>query len=138
MALDTDSPVAREYMSPLTVSVGRGQTLAFAAARMEEHKIRHLPVLDGGQLLGVLSDRDINWLAAMPTIDPETMTVNEAMTDLPYTVDPDTPLESVVREMERHKYGAAIVVEGNHPVGIFTTVDAMRLCGDLLERLKSR
>ena len=95
MALDPAVLTIRKYMSPLTVSVGRGQSLSFAAERMREHKIRHLPVLDGGKLLGILSERDINWLASVPSVDPTDMPVSEAMSDLPYTVGPDESIESV-------------------------------------------
>ncbi len=121
-----------QHMSPLTVSIGRDQTLAAAASRMREHKIRHLPVLDGGRLLGILSERDISWLTTVG-VSPDRIVVTEAMSDLPYAVEPSTGLAEVVREMERNKYGAALVVEGDRPVGIFTTVDALRVCGQLLE-----
>lgn len=43
-----------------------------------------------------------------------------------YVVGPDTPLEQVASAMADHKYGCAVVTEGNHVVGIFTTVDALR------------
>jgi acetoin utilization protein AcuB len=43
-----------------------------------------------------------------------------------YTVQPETPLLDVAAAMADHKYGCAVVTEGHHVVGIFTTVDALR------------
>ena len=126
------TPTIREYMSPLTFSIGKEQTLSLAAERMREHKIRHLPVLEGGHLLGILSERDISWLSSLG-VDPETIPVTEAMSDLPYAVEPSTAVRDVVSKMHERKFGATLVIERGHPVGIFTTVDALRLCADLLD-----
>lgn len=122
-----------QIMSPLTHSIGEAQPMAEAARRMHTHEIRHLPVLRGGQLLGIVSDRDLAMVESLPEVDPERVSVGEAMTSEPYTVPPTAPLGSVLREMAEHKYGTAVVVDGGQPVGIVTTTDALRLCVDLLE-----
>jgi acetoin utilization protein AcuB len=49
-----------------------------------------------------------------------------------YTIGADAPLLTVVVEMADHKYGSAVVMEGNSVVGVFTTIDALRAFAALL------
>lgn len=106
--------------------------MSMAHKMMREHQIRHLPVLTGGKLMGVLSDRDLNLVETLRDVDVEKVLVEDAMTSDPYTVSPDTPLDSVVGTMAEHKYGCAVVMQNNKLVGIFTTVDACRAFAELL------
>ncbi len=119
------------YMSPLTISIGVDQCLKTAATKMTEHAVRHLPVLDGGRLVGVLSERDVHWLASLGT-DTSEVAVSEAMSDIPYVVPANTSARAVVQKMHADKLGSALVERDGRPVGIFTTTDALRLCSDLL------
>lgn len=127
------SKTISEIMSPLTHSIGDEQPLVEAEHRMHQFQIRHLPVLRGGRLVGIVSDRDLAMVESLPNVDPNTVTVREAMTSEPYAVPPGASLKAVLREMADHKYGTAVVVEGERPVGIVTTTDALRLCVDLLD-----
>jgi acetoin utilization protein AcuB len=128
-------PSIQKYMTTTPHSIGSEQTIAKASQLMSEYRVRHLPVLHGGQLLGILSDRDIKLIESFRDIDPTKLTVSEAMTEQPYTVAPDAPLDEVVRTMAAKKYGSAVVVQNHKVVGIFTTVDA---CEALAELLKTR
>jgi acetoin utilization protein AcuB len=127
--MDKSAPIS-EYMTPMPHTVGSEQTITFAQQLMQKHGIRHLPVLHGGELHGVVSDRDLGIVASLNEVDPNGTTVEEAMTQETYTVSKDTPLFDVLQEMLDHKYGSAIVVEGMRIVGIFTTYDALRLLVD--------
>lgn len=122
-----------EIMSPQVHSIGDEQPLAEAEHRMHTYQIRHLPVLRGGHLVGIVSDRDLAMVESLPGVDPKEVTVREAMTAEPYAVPPGASLKAVLREMAEHKYGTVVVVEGDRPVGIVTTTDALRLCVDLLD-----
>jgi acetoin utilization protein AcuB len=126
-------PQIQKYMTTTPHSVGGDQTLATASKLMREHRIRHLPVLSGGKLRGVLTDRDLKLVATLRDVDPATLTVDEAMVEEPYTVAPDTPLDEVTRTMANDRIGCAIVTQNNKVVGIFTTVDACRALSELLE-----
>jgi CBS domain-containing protein len=114
-------------------TIGRDQTLESASLQMREHRVRHLPVLEGGKLLGVLSQRDVLLIESLPDVDPAVVTVEEAMSAQPYAVEPDAELGAVLRMMAEHKYGAAVVMEHGKVAGIFTTIDALTLLADLID-----
>jgi acetoin utilization protein AcuB len=120
-------------MTVCPVTIGTDQTLAVAHRKMRDNGIRHLPVLDGGELVGVVSIRDLHFLETLASVDPEQVFVEEAMTPDPYTVSPEAPLGDVAREMADHKYGCAIVVREGKVMGVFTTVDALRVLSRMLE-----
>lgn len=124
--MDKTAPIA-EYMTPLPHTVGSEQTITFAQKLMQKYDIRHLPVLHGGELYGIVSDRDLGMVAGLNEVNPDVTTVEEAMTQEAYTVSKDTSLFGVLQEMLEHKYGSAIVVEGVKIVGIFTTHDSLKL-----------
>jgi acetoin utilization protein AcuB len=125
-------PTVQKYMTTTPHSVGGEETVATASQLLKQHGIRHLPVLEGDRLLGVLTDRDIKFVEGFRDVDPTTLTVAEAMVEEPYAVSPDTPLDEVTNTMAERKYGCAIVVQHRRVVGIFTTVDACRALSELL------
>ena len=121
------------YMTELVHTIGSDQPLEQAHQLMRKFQIRHLPVLTGGDLVGLLSIRDLYWLETLEGVDPDKVVVEEAMTGTPYTVGPEAPLLEVARTMAAHKYGAAIVTAKGAVVGIFTTTDALRALADSLD-----
>ena len=125
-------PTIQKYMTAAPHSIGSEQTVARAAAVMSDLHIRHLPVLHGGKLLGILTDRDIKLIATFRDVDPTKISVEEAMTEGPYQVPPDAPLDEVAETMAAHKFGSAVVMQNQKVVGIFTTVDACRALAELL------
>lgn len=130
-------PTIQKFMTTAPHSVGNDQSIATASAMMTTHGIRHLPVLHGGKLRGILTDRDIKVLAAFESFDSAKLKVEEVMTETPYTVGPDCALDEVVSVMAEKKYGSAVIEQNNRVVGIFTTVDACRALKELLHsRLK--
>jgi len=116
----------RQFMTPAPHSIGRDQPLSVAQDRMRSYGVRHLPVLDGGKLTGILSQRDALLVETLRDVDPAKVPVEDAMSTDVYVVAPETPLEVVAGAMAEHKYGCAVVMDGKHVVGIFTTVDALR------------
>src|SRR5262245_11367376 len=112
-------PIER-YMTPRPVTIGYDQPLSAAHKLMRQHKVRHLPVLKGGHLVGVLSQRDLCIMETVRDTDPTTIPVEDAMTTDPLVVAPEAPLEDVVQTMAQDKYGSALIMEGNRLRGIFT------------------
>lgn len=128
-----DKPLfVRNWMVPTPHSVGRDQPLAVAHGLMKEYELRHLPVLEHGKLVGLVSERDLYYLETVAGIDPETERVEEGMNQDVYCVAPETPLRDVVVEMATRKYGCAVVIQSGKVTGIFTTTDALRLLADCL------
>ncbi len=125
-------PAVRKYMTTTPHTIGAEQAMSQAHKMMRSSRIRHLPVLHAGKLVGIVSDGDLHLIETLKDVDPEQVTVEDAMTQAPYTVGPDTPLDDVVKTMAEHKYGSAVVVDNDKVVGIFTTVDACRAFAELL------
>jgi acetoin utilization protein AcuB len=126
------TPIIRKYMTSNPVTIGQEQTLDVAHRVMREHRVRHLPVLQGGKLVGVLSQRDLHLIETLNDVDPATTTVEDAMTMDVYVTAPSTPLAEVVSVMADHKYGSAVVVDRGKIVGMFTTIDALDALAHLL------
>lgn len=122
------------FMTANPVAIASDRTLAEAHRLMREKQIRHLPVVDDGRLVGLVSQRDLYLLETLQGVDPDEERVEEAMTAEPFTVAPDTPLEEVATAMAEHKYGSAVVLDRGAVVGLFTTVDALRALASLLRR----
>lgn len=115
----------KEVMSPAALTIGSTLPLKKAQSLMQEHDLRHLPVLEHGKVVGVLSDRDIRFAATVDKLDA--LTVEEAMTDTPYVVGQTDALPAVCAHMAEHKFGCAIIQEGEGTVvGIFTITDALK------------
>jgi len=125
-------PQIAKYMTTTPHTVGVDQPLTVAHRLMREHRFRHLPVLQGGRLVGLVSERDLALIETLKDVDPAAVTVEDAMTPAPYTVAPTAPLDEVVATMAEHRYGSAVVVDHGHVVGVFTTVDALAAFADLL------
>ena len=130
--MDPNTPI-ETLMTVLPYTVGSQQTVDYARSLMAQHGIRHLPVLHGGQLDGIVSERDLALATSLDGVDPSKSTVEEAMTSNPYAVPRGARLGAVIREMADHKYGSALVVEGNSVVGIFTVSDAVAIFARVLE-----
>lgn len=126
-------PKIQKYMSYVPKSIGHDQTVAQAADFMRKLHVRHLPVLKGGKIVGVLSDRDIKFITSFKDVNPETLLVEEACTADPFCTNPEAPLNEVVTEMANKKYGCVLVMDNAKLVGIFTEVDAYKALSELLE-----
>jgi acetoin utilization protein AcuB len=114
-----------DRMTRTPLLIGVEQSLTAAHEVMRSNGIRHLPVLHGGKLVGMVSQRDLHIVESLRDVSPDEVTVEEAMTQDVYAVPPRTPLREVVSEMAERKLGSAVVVEGTRIVGVFTTVDAL-------------
>lgn len=130
-------PQISKYMTAFPHTVGSDQPIAKAQKMMAEYRVRHLPVLRGGKLIGVITERDVQLVETFKDVNPETLSVEEAYTPDPYITSPESPIDEVCAEMANHKYGCVLVVDNKKLVGIFTWVDALRAMGELFKtRLK--
>ena len=126
----TPFPYFIEAMDPVTT----------ADARMAEHQIRHLPVLENGSVVGIITERDLRRLVhpSLPTINKSRIRARDVMHRNVYVTDIHTPLDEVLDEMVERRFGSCVVLRQGKLAGIFSTVDACRvLAGVLAERFPS-
>lgn len=128
-------PSVSHYMTAQPFTIERDASLRDAEQLMRAHEIRHLPVLEDGRLVGVVSDRDLRLLSATAGVNASTTHVDKVMTEHPFIVTGDTALDEVVTIMSEQKYGSAIVMGRQGIEGIFTAVDACRVLAEVLQRV---
>jgi acetoin utilization protein AcuB len=128
----TSSPLVRTFMTPAPHTIGSRQSLVAARSLMQQHRIRHLPVLDDGKLVGILNERDLSVIERLPGIDAATIIVEDAMAIPACAVAEDAPLAAAAAAMAETKLGSAVVMNGGRVVGLFTSADAMRALSALL------
>ena len=129
------TPQLKNVMTPFPYSVDVAAPVDEAERFMREHKIRHLPVMDGGKLKGVVTDRDIKLMLgpdfAYP--NPRELKVGNVMIEDCYIVDIATPLAAVLRHMAEQRLGSALVTRRDKLAGVFTSTDACRAFADFLD-----
>lgn len=127
-------PQILAYMTPFPYSIDVDAPLSEAHAFLRQRQIRHLPVTERGQLVGVLTDRDIK-LALGPDLGspPEReLAVRDVFQPDSYVVDAGAALETVAATMAERHIGSALVTRDGQLVGIFTTTDACRALARVL------
>ena len=128
-------PTLSFYMTRQPWTVGKDALMAEAHRLMREHHVRHLPVLEEGELVGIVSERDLHLIETLRDTDPEEVTVEEAMVPDVYSAGVDAPIDEVLEYMAERKLGSAVVVDRDGKVqGIFTTIDALQFFADVLRR----
>ncbi|MER3603753.1 MAG: acetoin dehydrogenase [Thermus sp.] len=120
--------LVKEVMKSPVLTIGPEATLEEAYAFLLQKGIRHLPVVEEGRLVGILTDRDIR--LATSALNPKgpcpgSTLVREAMTKEVVTADPLDPVEEAARVMRVRKIGCLPVVEDEVVVGIVTGIDLL-------------
>lgn len=118
----------RDCMTEHPHSIRDTETMANAEAMMTRLGVRHLPVLSGGHLVGMITQRDIYFVNTYG--DTADVAVEDAMSPDVYSVPPNASLNSVAAHMAENKLGSAVVMEGGDVIGIFTVTDALTLLSD--------
>ena len=114
--------LVEKQMTKNPVTVTSQDCLATAQKKMHEGHFRRLPVVEDGQLLGIVTDRDIREHKGFL----EQTKVNVAMTEKLVTVTPETNLEEAAKPLLKHKIGGLPVLEKGMLVGIITTSDILQ------------
>lgn len=115
----------RDAMTPRPRTVTPGQPLSDAAVVMRRGRFRHLPVVDGGELRGVITERDLEGAGDLSGEGGD-RPVRSVMTAEVITIGPDEPIDQAARLMLENKIGCVPVVEGASLVGIITESDIFR------------
>jgi acetoin utilization protein AcuB len=108
---------AKNHMSRKVISIPPWESLGKAKALMRSGNFRHLPVVDEGKLVGILSDADIRWYGHLDA------TIDQAMTPNPLTIESTATLEQAARLMLDRKINALPVLADKKLIGIISTSD---------------
>lgn len=127
--------VVREIMMGSPVTLKPDETLDLANDVISLGRIRHIPIIEDGRLVGVLSERDMMG-AATTTIFGlkrksksallKSVLIKDVMKKKVVTVKPDTPIKDAAHLMKEKKIGCVPVVNEGSLVGLVTTTDILR------------
>jgi IMP dehydrogenase/acetoin utilization protein AcuB len=114
------------HMTELPHTIGKDASIRKARELMAEFSYHHLPVLNGGQVVGVVTERDLRVAEALRR--DETTKVEEVMNDEPLFVERTANIKEVLQTMLKKGY-SSVLIRGtkDQPWGVFTTTDAIRL-----------
>jgi len=124
----------RDVMKKSVESISPRESAEAAWARMRMRRIRHLVVIDAGEVVGVVSDRDLGGAGSLRRVE----TVGDVMTAPVVAGHPEMTLRQVANQMRGRTIGCLPVMEDQKLVGILPTTDLLELIGRGVERPVSR
>jgi acetoin utilization protein AcuB len=136
--------LVKNYMVRDPVTVKKDDSFRYALKLIRKEGIRHLPVLDGKKLVGIVTDRDLRQAAPSPATTLEVHELNyllerlkieAVMTKKVITARPETNLRDAAKLLLTHKIGCLPVVEQDELVGIITEGDILRAYVDHEEKV---
>jgi CBS domain-containing protein len=113
----------RDAMTAEPRSAEPSQSLVEAAQVMKQEDVGSLPVVEGGRLLAVLTDRDIVVRAVAKGVDLQATRVGDVASREPVTVGPEEDLDEALRLMARHQVRRLPVVDDQRLVGMLAQAD---------------
>ncbi len=115
-----------EFTTPDPITVVEATPIEELQALMAEHGVRHLPVLRDGEVVGVISERDVRLVHGLSLDERRQIRAQDLMADEPFIVHASALLDEVAMEMVGRRVGSAIVRDGDGDfLGIFTLTDAL-------------
>ncbi|HEX7061521.1 MAG TPA: CBS domain-containing protein [Woeseiaceae bacterium] len=123
--MPTRVPV-EEFTTPDPITATEDMTIDHLRQLMDEHGIRHLPVVRDGTVVGVISERDVRLVSGLTAAEKLQVRAADIMATPPVTVSASTPLDEVAYTMSENKVGSVIVNdESGKFLGVFTATDAL-------------
>jgi len=124
-----------DWMVRNVITIGPGASVKEALGIMKKHSLRHLPVVEDGLFVGLLTSGDVK--QAILTCMLETMKVKEVMLTNPYTIRRENSLEDAARLVYEKNIGCLPVVEDGQVMGILTVNDILKAFIDIMGVLKA-
>lgn len=137
----------REFMSTQVIAVRPEDPIRYAFRQLCAHRVRHLLVMEGDRLVGIVTDRDVRLaLPSLPFVSDiaemylklDEVKVRDVMTREVVTVSADTPLATAVDIFLGRKISGLPVVDGGRVTGILTETDALRGLRRMLDAEKGQ
>lgn len=117
---------ARDLMTAPAECLSSSDTLADAARQLAKHDVGSMPVVDGGRLVGVLTDRDIVVSGLAKGLDANSATVGEVATNDVVTVNAGDDAAAVAKVLAEKQIRRVPVVDGDEVVGVIAQADVAR------------
>ncbi|HMO45262.1 MAG TPA: CBS domain-containing protein [Rubrivivax sp.] len=115
-----------EYTTPNPVTATEDLSIEELRQRMDAYGVRHLPVVRGGEVVGVISERDLRLVEGLSREHRFQVRARDLMRPDPVSMRADTPLDDVAFVMSDRKIGSVIITEADGSLlGIFTVTDAL-------------
>jgi len=127
--------VAREIMMGSPVTLQPNDTLDLANDVISLGRIRHIPIIDNGRLVGIITEKDLVGAAVGKIFGLKqknrsallkSVAIKEVMKKRVVTTAPDTPIKDIAHLMAEKKIGGVPVVSAGMVVGLVTTTDILR------------
>lgn len=131
----------RDYMTTDPQTLDVESTLLDAVLMMRRSELRHIPILENKQVVGILSDRDVARFAPSILVTLTAQDYNRVFEETPIakvmsrnlvSTTPDTKLSDAVTEFYTRKLGCLPVIDGGRLVGIITVTDMLRVLHELI------
>ena len=115
------------------ISLAPGEDVRTAIAKLTEHRIGAMPVVQDGKVIGVFSERDV--IKCLQTVGDGALDhkVSDAMTSPAITLTPDTPVLNALSQMTQRRFRHFPVVEGGRMVGFVSIGDLVKYRIDRIE-----
>jgi len=117
------------------VTIPPNTSILKAMEVMRKNSIRHLPVVDGKNFVGFVTEGDLRQASLLSMVDK--VSIEDVMIKNPVTIAPEASLEEAAKLISRHKIGGLPVLKGKKLVGIITIVDILQAFIQLMGILKS-
>lgn len=115
-----------EFTTPNPITADENDGVEEMQSLMRKHGIRHLPIMRGNKIIGIVSQRDLAVLAGLDLGKQVQVRASDLMKTDPVTVRSSDPLDDVAYRMSERKIGSVIVLDDSGaPYGIFTATDAL-------------
>jgi len=117
----------QDIMSAGVITIGPDDRVSTARARMRQHRIRHLVVVEGARLAGIVSERDLGGKRATTSLDERS--VRDVMATDVVTASPETTLRQAANLMRGRTIGCLLVAKNDSVIGLVTTTDLLDQLG---------
>lgn len=132
MSTKLELPI-QEFTTPYPVTAREDSSIEELLDIVKNIKVRHIPIMSDGKVIGIVSERDLRIASALSTREKFLVRAEDLMTPNPITFKGDTSIEDVITEMAEKKIGSVLVAnEKGDLKGIFTVTDALDVLIEIL------
>jgi CBS domain-containing protein len=115
-----------QAMTAVPRSIESSESVVQAARLMASEDVGSLPVVEGDQLVGIVTDRDLVLQVLAKDLDPSKVTIAEVASENPVVAKPDEPLDAALQRMAQEQVRRLPVVDHGRLVGILAQADVAR------------